>query len=751
MARKDDNRLLRGRARFVDDVHLDRMAEGVFVRSPHPHAEIVSIDVSAALAAGANLVLTAADLPFIEKDWLVRYWHPSIRGRPPRFLATDRVRFVGEPVAFLVAADRYTAEDLAPLVEVSFRPLPAVIAGAATPLLHEEWPDNVAAGFSARRGDPALAMANAACRTSHTVRFSRQVPLPLETRGAVADFRAGRRRLTVRMSTQAHYNVRENLASLLELPEANVRVVCEDVGGGFGAKSRTYCEEIVVAFASLVLGRPVKWIEDRAENLLATTHSRDITAEMELGHSGDGGMEALKATLSLDAGAYIFTSGIATVELAGALLTGAYRIEHFEIEVVVLGSNKTPTATYRGAGQPEAALALETVIDRAARSIGIGSAEIRERNLVTGADLPWATGTRFGGMALIFDAGDFPEMLQRAVVEGGYTDAVEASGGCERVAWGLACGVDGSGFVNFESARVRIDSAGNVSLHSGMTSQGQGQSTTFAKICAETLGTSLDRIEVSMGDTALLPFGRGAFASRGAIFGGNAVHGAAVRLRQAVLRHAGRLTQSDPDVLSIVEGSILREGEIDTGLTIGDIARAVAPGGPLFDGVPALEAQYVFSTDQPITMGMSVHAAKVGVDTETGRVRLIDYFVVHDVGQALDRAVVDGQIIGGVIEGIGNAVLTEFIYAADGQPMTTTLGDYLVPSAVEAPTIGLAYMETRPTTNPLGVRGIGESGTIAPPAAILNAVARIAGPGADVSVVPLSPPRVLAALADRFD
>ena len=746
MGRREDNRLLRGRACFADDVHLDRMLQGVFIRSPHAHAEIVSIEPGAALAAGARLVLTAAELPFIDQPWVVRYWHPDIRGGKAPFLAGDKVRFVGEPVAFLVAETRYAAEDLARLVEIDYRPLPAVIGPAEAPRLHETWPGNVAARFSFRRGDPDRALHEADHRIKHSVRFARQAPLPLETRGVVADFKPERPALSVRMSTQAHYNVRENLASLLGLPEAEVRVVCEDVGGGFGAKSRTYCEEIVVSHASRVLARPVKWIEDRAENLLATTHSRDIAADMELGISAAGRIKALRARLTLDAGAYIFNSGIATVEIAGALLTGAYRITDFDIEVVVIGTNKTPVATYRGAGQPEAALAMETLVDRAAGAIGIGAAEIRRRNLIGEADLPWAIGTRFAGMEVIFDAGDFPAMLDQAVREGGYTEAVEPGPGSERIGWGLACGVDGSGFVNFESARIRIDGDGNIALHTGMSSQGQGQATTFAAICAETLGTGIDRVSVSMGDTALLPFGRGAFASRGAIFGGNAVLGTAVRLRARVLEHAGRLAQCDPATLSIADGLIVRDGGAETGLSIGGIARATAPGGALFDGAPALEAQYVYGAYQPITMGMSVHAARIALDTETGSVRLLDYFAVHDVGRALSRMIVDGQIVGGVVEGVGNAVLNEMIHDDRGQPLTASLADYLAIGACEAPTIRLGHTQTRPGTNPLGVRGIGESGTIAPPAAILNAIARIAGPGADVSVVPMTPPRVLAAL-----
>lgn len=752
--RKEDIRLLRGRARFVDDVHLDRMLHGVFIRSPHAHAEIGSVDATAAVSAGARLVLTARELPFIDRPWVVRYWHPSIRNGMPPFLADGVVRFVGEPVALLVADDRYMAEDLALLVEIDYRPLPVVAdveAARATgaPRLHQEWPNNVAASYTVRLGDADRALRGAERRLTHSVRFPRQVPVPLETRGAVADFQSARQSLTVWLSTQAHYNVRENLAQLLDLPEENVRVVCEDVGGGFGSKSRTYCEELVVSHASRVLARPVKWIEDRAESFQATTHSRGIETTMELGYAADGRFDALKATITLDVGAYVFTSGIATVELAGALATGAYRIADVALDVVVVGTNKTPIATYRGAGQPEAALAIETLVDRIANELDIDAAEIRRRNLIAPDDLPWRTGTRFGGMEVIFDSGDFPAMVERAIQNGGYTQAIESAGDHERCAWGMACGADGSGFVNFESARIRIDPRGDIVVHSGMTSQGQGQATTFAQICAEVLGTNLERISVLMGDTALLPFGRGAFASRGAIFGGNAVHGAARRLRDQVLTNAAQLLQCESHSLSIADGRIVRGGAAsETGLTIGDIASAVRPGGALFRGAPALEEQFVYGADQPLTMGMSVHAAKVAVDTETGRVRLLDYFVVHDVGRALNPVIVDGQVRGGVVEGIGNALLTEMVHDALGQPMTTTLADYLTVTSMDAAKIRLDLMDARPATNPLGVRGIGESGTIAPPAAILNALARATGGRGRLTTVPATPERTLEALGN---
>ncbi len=742
--RREDARLLRGRACFVDDLHLDRMLHGIFVRSPHPHAEIGAIDASAALAAGARLVLAADDLPFADRGFVVRYWHTAIRGGTQPFLARGRVRYVGEPVALVVADDAYRAEDIAPLVKVDYRPLDSVAGIEAAmadgaPALHDPWTGNVAARFSYRRGDAAGALERAARRVNHETRFARQVPLPLETRGAVSDFNRSRGALTVRLSTQAHYNVRENLASLFDLPESAVRVICEDVGGGFGAKSRCYGEEIVLAEASRRLGRPVKWIEDRRENMLATTHSRGIDVALELGLSEDGRFEALRATVALDTGAYVFTSGIATAELCGALIPGAYRIPDFSVEVLAVGTNKTPAATYRGAGQPEAALAVETLVDRAARQLGIDAAELRWRNLVRPPDLPYATGTGFGGIGFEFLGGDFPALLDRVTAESGYSEAVETHPDGVRVAWGLAGGVDVSGVVNFESARVRIDPSGDVRVHSGMSSQGQGQATTFAQIAAEALGAEIDRVSVAMGDTALLSFGRGAFASRGAIMGGSAVLEAARALRSRTLEIAAQLLQDEAGGLDIVGGRIVRRKGGDTGLTLGDAARAVAPGGPLFDGGAGLEAETVWRADRPATLAYSVHAARVAVDPETGSIGVVDYAIGHDIGRALNPVIVDGQVAGGAAEGIANALLTEMVFAPDGQPLTLTLADYLAGTADGAFAPRLVERDTPSPTNPLGIRGVGESAAIAPPAAIWNAVARAMGWDAAPVRMPISP------------
>ncbi|MCY4395840.1 MAG: xanthine dehydrogenase family protein molybdopterin-binding subunit [Rhodospirillaceae bacterium] len=755
--RVEDARLLTGRARFADDIVLDRMVHAAFVRSPVAHADIAGIDTRAALEAGALLALTAADLPFIEKSLILRYAHASVRHAMMPFLALGRVRFVGEPVALVVADSRYEAEDFAALVEVDYRPLPAVASTAAAvaedaPALHGAWPGNIAAAFRHETGDADAAFARCAGRIARTFEHARQAPMPLETRGCVADFNAGRDFLTLHVSTQTHYAVRQNLAHILEMPEDGIRVIAADVGGGFGSKSRPYCEEVVIGHASRVLGRPVKWIEDRFEHFQATTHSRSTETELEIGYDGDGRILALRGRLTVDVGAYIFTSGIITAEVASGHCAGPYKIPDISLEVVCVGTNKTPLATYRGAGQPEATFPLETLLDMAARDLGLSAPEIRRRNLVTPSDMPYAPHIPYAGPGCRFESGDFPALLERAVAGSGYGERVETVGARERAAWGLACGIESTGFIGFESAEVRIDGAGNVTVLSGMSSQGQGQATAYAKVCAEVLGVDPGRVTVRMGDTGLLPFGRGAFASRGAVVGANAVAGAASRLREKVRRHAGVLLQENPESLSLEAGEVVRSDGERTGLHLGDIARAAAPGGPLYDGDPALSSQFIFDTEGTLTFALAVHAAKVAVDMQTGRCRILDYFIVHDAGRLLDRAIVDGQIVGGAVEGIGGAMLSELVYDDDGQLLTGTLADYPVIAATEAPRIGLDHLETAPTTNPLGVRGVGEGGVIPVAPAIMNAVSRAIDPAsnghaAPLCRAPLRPEAVLRAIA----
>jgi carbon-monoxide dehydrogenase large subunit len=717
----------------------------------------MAIDTSRALAAGAVAVFTARDLPFNDRPWTMRYWHPSIRNGLPKFLTPDKVRFVGEPIAFVVATERYRAEDFAQLVHVEYRPLPAIAglddAGAeGAAILHPEWKGNVAASFEHHHGDAAGALARSTHRVRRRFHFARQAPVPLEARGAVADFDSERRSLRAWISTQPHYNVRQNLASLLELSEQNVRVIAEDVGGGFGSKSRPYPEEVIVAYASRALQRPVKWIEDRLENLQATTHSRAMSIELEIGCDGNGELTALGAEISVDIGAYVFTSGIATAEVAAAHIPNGYRFPNISICVRCVGTNKTPVGTYRGAGQPEVAFAMECLMDVLAKDLAVDGAHLRARNLVRPDDMPYRTGTTLFGNDLLYENADFPRALATAIEASGYTDKVVTTDAGERVAYGLACGVETGGLVNFESARVRLETDGGVAVVSGMSSQGQGQITTYAQVCADALGVPFQSVSVRLGDTSLIPFGRGAFAARGAVIGANAVLGAAQRLRAKVLEHAATLLQRGAAEIEIRNGEIRYRDGRAAHLSLGQVARAVAPGGALFEGEAALEAGCVYEAKQVLTSGFSVHVAKIRLDPSTGSFAVDAYLVTHDAGRALNAMIVDGQVVGAVADGIGGALLSELIYDGTGQLLTGSRADYLVATAPEVPRVHVVHVDSPSSTNPLGVRAVGEGGIIPVAAALTNAVARAIDPvhsghEAVLFSLPLRPDRVLAACA----
>ena len=757
--RVEDARLLRGRARFTDDVHLDRMVHAVFVRSPMAHAKIGGIDTEPALAAGALAVITAKNLPFIDKKLILRYWNPNIRGGLPSLLAADRVRHVGEAVALVIAENRYVAEDIAVLVAVDYRPLPpvattaaAVAAGAER--LHEEWPDNIAAEIANTAGDADAAMAQAPRRLKRSFRFGRQTGLPLETRGCVADFDTDRNRLTMWISTQVHYTVRNNLSEILGVPEYDVRVIAEDVGGGFGTKSRPYAEEIIVGHASRLLGRPVKWIEDRSENLQATTHSRATETTLEIGYDETGRVHALRGDLVVDIGAYVFTSGIMTAEVASGQCAGPYKIANINLKTRCVGTNKTPLATYRGAGQPEATFPLESLLNLIARDVGISAAEVRIRNIVGPSDMPYAPSIPYAGPDVRFESGDYIAMIRRAESASGYHDHVEILPDGRKAAWGIACGIEATGLVGLESARVRIDPSGAVSVASGMTSQGQGQSTAYAQVCAEILGLPLAEVTVSLGDTGLLPFGVGAFASRGAVIGANAVAGAAEKMRDTILGHAGTLLQRPVSELTMAAGRILLPNGTETDLTFAGIARAVLPGGPLFSGDTALDEEFIYDSKGSVTFALSVHAAKVAVDIQSGDYRVVDYYILHDAGRMLNPMIVDGQVVGGAVDGMGCTMLSELLYNEDGQLISGTLADYLVMAATDAPTIRLDHVQTLPTTNPLGVRGVGEGAVLPVAPAIVGAITRIADPWSverenHLYAVPLKPTSILLAMGDR--
>ncbi len=749
--------MLTGRARFADDMHLDRMVHGVFLRSPVAHASITGIDPGSALKAGALAVITQNDLP--DHKLSIRYWNSAIRGGRPTLLATDRVRYVGEPVALVIADDPYQAEDLSARVRVDYEPLPvlAKIRDARrpeAPRLHETWTGNVAAEISNIVGDAENALRTSPRRMRRTFCFGRQTGLPLETRGCVADYETGRNRLTVWLSTQVHYGVRRNLADILGIPEYSVRVIAEDVGGGFGSKSRPYPEEVVVSYASRMLGRPVKWIEDRNENLKATTHSRAIETDIELGYDDEGCIKAMRCDLLVDIGAYVFTSGILTAEVASGQCAGPYKIPNLTTRAICIGTNKTPLATYRGAGQPEATFPLECMLDLIARDLSLASDEVRLRNIVTSEDLPYQPSIPYGGSEIRFESGDFAGMLRRAVTNSGYGEDVETLDSGELSTWGFACGIEATGFVGLETARLRVTPGGDIVAWSGMSSQGQGQATTYQRICGEVLGIDPERITVRMGDSDALAFGVGAFASRGAVVGANAIAGAARALRFRILETAGAMLQCPQETLDMRNGTIFRKNGNAVDLTIADIARAATPGSPFLSGKMALEAEYVNPPEQALTFAFSVHAARIALDPHSGALRVIDYYVLHDAGRMIEPMIVAGQIVGGTVDGLGGALLSQLLHDDNGQPVTGTLAEYLVMAPNETPQIRLDHVCTHATTNVLGVRGVGEGGVTPVAPAIVNAVSRIvetfpAGCPDLLYSLPLTPYRILSAMINN--
>ena len=726
--RAEDGELLAGVARYTGDIRLPGMAEAYFIRSPYAHAELVKIDGSAAVAAGAFAVITAKDLPFIDRTLITRYWHPAIRGGQPPLLAIDRVRYVGEAVAILIATDRYQAEDLAALVEVTYSELPVIAEPhqallADAPQIHADWPSNIAAELDNSSGDPEGAFNHCAHWLKETFSFQRQAPLPLETRGCVADYRADGT-LTVWSSTQVHFNVRNNIAEILDIPEDHVRVVAENVGGGFGSKSRPYAEEVLVSHCSRWFGRPVRWIEDRLENLQTTTHSRGTETDLEIGFDDDGRIHALRGTLIVDVGAYVFTSGIVTAMVASGQCAGPYRIENIDMKVQCVGTNRTPLATYRGAGQPEATFPIERMMDMIALKLGLSPLEVRLRNIVRPEDMPYRVSIPFAGPDAQFDSGDYPAILKQVEARTDIASPVEQLDTGEWTAWGMACGIEATGYITGESARAVLQDDGTVAVWSGMTSQGQGQRTTYAKVCADVIGIQWQDIDVHLGDTAYVSMGRGAFASRGAVIGANAVAGAANGLRDEIFQAAATLLQSMPDDLVCRDGKVINDVSGQS-VSLKDVAGAFkAEQSDKSETVP-LQSDYVFDAEDSLTFAFSAHAAKVALDPETGTVRILDYCVIHDSGRPLDQVIVDGQITGGVADGIGGALLSALRFNEEAQPLCGTLADYMTIGPAEMPSVQIFHCNIPATTNALGVRGVGEGGVLPAGPAIANALARI--------------------------
>ena len=765
--RREDPRFLRGEGRFVDDVTLPGLLHAACVRSPHAHARVRSIDAARARAMpGVAAVFTHADLA----RWLkplplfgaappglaaaVRF---DVRQAPQLALCKDVVRHVGEIVAMVVADSRARAEDAAEAVAVEWEPLPALtdMVGAGepgAPLLYPEWGTNVAVGFSHAIGDAERALAAADVVVEETFRIQRYVGMPLETRGVVAQWDRRDGTLTTWNSTQVSHFVQQGLVAALELPPHRIRVIAPDLGGGFGTKASGYPEDVLVPLAARALHRPVKWIEDRREHMMAAAHARHQTHTIRLGARRDGTIVGLADRIWLDLGAYNVW-GIVLPYNTVAHLLGPHRVRDMTVEVHGVVTHKTPNAPYRGAGRPEVVFAMDRAVDGLARQLGLDPAEIRRRNYLTAAELPWDLGMPYrDGNPLVYDSGDFRAVLDAALEAAGYEAfRHEQPALRERGIWrgiGISGYVEGTAIGPFEGARVTLDLAGHAVVATGAVSSGQGHETSFAQICADALGIPLEHVTVVGGDTATVPFGVGTFASRSGVTAGNSIADAAAAVRAKVVTAAAALLEAADADIEVEDGTVFVRGAPATAVPL---ARVVQAAIPTFarPGVASADFDAVAYHHVPtVTYASAVHVAQVEVDPETGAVRLLRYVVAHDCGTVINPIIVEGQVHGGVAQGVGGGLFEEIVYDADGQLLSGTLMDYVVPRADDLPLIECVHLEYPSPRNPLGTKGLGEGGAISPPAAIANAIDDALAPlGVRVTATPALPARVRALIA----
>jgi carbon-monoxide dehydrogenase large subunit len=760
--RQEDIRFLTGKATFVDDIQLPAMLHVAILRSPHAHARIVAIDASAAKAMpGVAAVFSFQDIAAFARPIPIRlYPLPGLERFLQYPLARDTVRYVGEPIALVVADSRYLAEDALEAIEVAYEPLPAVVdlqdALRDRVVIHAEAGTNLAARYTIAIGDVEAAFREAEYTRRETFKVHRHTGNPLETRGLVASYDAGRGEFTVWGPTKVPHFNRAVLASFLGIPEAKLHFIEPDVGGGFGIRGEFYPEDFLIPFAAVQLGRPVKWIEDRLEHLQAANHSRDVRCDIAIAARRDGTLLGIRAQVYGDMGAYIRTHGGLVPSSTAALLTGPYRIPAYECTVSCVMTNKMGLGTFRAPGRYESCFIRERLLDMVAADLGLDPVELRRRNFIQPADMPYTVGqTRPDGPPTVFDSGDYPLALQRALEQIDYEALKRRQGAFQGGKYhgvGVGCFVKNTGLGPYEGARVVVGGADKVAVYLGIASLGQGHETTMAQICADGLGVPIESVTVLHGSTDLMPFGVGTFASRGTVMAGNAVHLACQRLQAKMLAIAGRYLGVDPAQLEWRGGRVYRrQAEADEPLLdLEALVRLAAPTSPYSLDEPGLEATAYFRSEQ-LTYSYGAHAAQVAVDPETGQVEVLRYVVVEDVGRCINPLIVHGQTAGGAVQGIGATLLEELVYDDAGQLVSGTFMDYLLPTSQDAPAIEAVILEAAPSPlNPLGVKGAGEGGIVATGAALANAVAQALAPlGVPVRELPLSPEKIRAWIREQ--
>ena len=767
--RREDPRFLQGEGRFIDDIVLPGVLHAAFFRSPHAHARIVRIDTTtAASAPGVVRVFTFSDLERWMKPLplfgavppgLAAVVKFDVRQAPQWALCRDRARHVGEIVAMIVADSPERAADAVDLIEVEWDLLPAVVdmRRAAEPgaqLIHPEWGNNTGIAFTHAIGDADRAFAEADATVAETFHIQRYVGMPLEGRGVVAVWDRRDGTLTTWNSTQVSHFVQQGLTGALGVAPHKIRVIAPDLGGGFGTKASGYAEDALIPIAARVLGRPVKWIESRREHMSGAAHARHQVHAISLAARRDGTILAVRDRIWLDLGAYNVW-GVVLPYNTVAHLIGPHRIKNMRVDVQAVVTNKTPNAPYRGAGRPETVFAMDRIVDCLARELRMDPAEIRRRNYIRPDELPYDFGMPYrDGNPLVYDTGDFPEALEKALEAADYKQfraeqaALRARGVHRGI--GISGYVEGTAIGPYEGATVKLDLAGRVLVATGAINSGQGHETSFAQIAADALGVPLDWVTVIGGDTAAVPFGVGTFASRSAVTAGNSIADACREVRTKLVRAAGALLEAAPDDIEIEDGRVFVKGSPGSGV---DLARVVQASIPTFakPGVasPDFEAS-AYHHVPTVTYASAVHVAQVEVDPATGAVKLLRYVVAHDCGRVINPIIVDGQVHGGVAQGVGGALFEEMVYDETGQLLTGSLMDYAVPKADDLPLIETVHLEFPSPRNPLGVKGLGEGGAISPPAAIANAVEDALAPfGVRITETPVTAARIVALLQRR--
>ncbi|MCC6539341.1 MAG: xanthine dehydrogenase family protein molybdopterin-binding subunit [Bryobacterales bacterium] len=752
LRRKEDPRLITGTATYVDDIKLPGMHHACIVRSPYAAARIKSIDIKAALELpGVVAVYTGADTKEVGPVPCGASL-PGLRVPHHHILAVDRVYFVGHPVAVVVAGDKYVARDAADRIEVDYDVLPAVAdpekaLEPGAPAVHPEWPDNTAFTYHQEGGDIAQAFAEADMIVKQRITSQRLIPTPMETRGVVADWKTGDKALTIYSSTQIPHLLRSLVAGMLGLAENKTRVVTPEVGGGFGCKLNVYAEEALMSFVSMKLGKPVKWIESRRENYVATIHGRGHVDFLEIAAKKDGTILGLKLKLIQDLGAYhqLLTPVIPTLSVL--MMPGLYRFRNVQADIVGVFTNCVPTDAYRGAGRPEATHAIERMVDMLAAELQLDPADIRLKNFIQPEEFPFATAT-----GLTYDSGQYDLPLRKALEIGGYAalraeqQTARAAGrlmGIGIATYGEICAFGPSPATpagGWESATVKVDPDGKVTVLTGSCHHGQGEETTFAQIAADELGIGLDDVVVFRGDTAIVQYGIGTFGSRGTAVGGPALYYALQNLKKKLKRY-GEMALGSDDVRYEAGQCICNK----TGATasLAQLAGASYRAMKLPPGEePGMQTTFFWEPPN-FTFPFGAHLVVTEIERDTGRIDIKRYVAVDDCGKIINPLIVDGQVHGGVAQGLGQALYEQAVYDENGQLLSGELTDYAIPKATMMPWVESHHTETPSPVNPLGVKGVGEAGTIGCSPAVVNSVVDALSPlGVRHLDMPLTPEKI---------